>query len=133
MATNIKPTALETVMLMAPRAPKLQPNSLEARHGHFKKGAVLPETMAQVCPRVKVSDLPADFLKKNHIEALEQNQMIASCCRHPENHEVEACKSHPSEIVPDIYIFHCDKCNRKHRFFCVGMDDTRPSWKGIAA
>jgi hypothetical protein len=52
-------------------------------------------------------------LKQNHIEHLEHNQLIASCCRHPENHEVEAFKSHPDELA---------------RFFCVGMHDERPVW-----
>jgi hypothetical protein len=100
-----------------------------ARHGmHWAKGTVLPETQVPACPRVKVADLPEVFLKKSHIEHLEQNQKINSCCRHPENHEIEARKSHPDEQAPDIYIFHCT-CGRKHRFFCVGMtDDKRPTW-----
>lgn len=92
------------------------------------KGQVLPETQVQACPRVKVADLPVGHLKQKHIEHLEQNQKIASCCRHPENHEVEALKSHPNEAFPDIYIFHCN-CGRKHRFFCVGnTDPDRPFW-----
>lgn len=98
-----------------------------ARHGKFAKGAVLPETQVPACPRVKVSELPEGFLPQRWIDGLEQNQLIASCCRHPENHEIEAVKSHPEEMAPDIYIFHC-KCKRKHRRFCVGMTDERPSW-----
>jgi hypothetical protein len=99
-----------------------------ARHGmHWPDGTVLPETQAPACPRVKVADLPEGFLKPNHIAALEQNQQIASCCRHPENHEVEARKSHPEEPAPDIYIFHCT-CGKKHRFFCLGFGDPRPVW-----
>lgn len=99
------------------------------RHGTFPKGTVLPETRVQACPRVRVADLPDGFLKQKHIEHLEQNQKIASCCRHPENHFIEAFKSHPDEQVPDIYHFICDKCDRTHRFFCVGMtDDKRPMW-----
>lgn len=98
-----------------------------ARYGNVPKGTVLPETQVQACPRVKVADLPEGHLKPNHIAALEQNQKIASCCRHPENHEVEALKSHPDEQLADIYIFHCT-CGRKHRFFCVGAFDTRPFW-----
>lgn len=97
------------------------------RHGNFPKGTVLPDTQVQACPRVRVADLPDGHLKQRHIEHLEQNQQIAGCCRHPENHEVEARKSHHDEQVPDIYIFHCP-CGRKHRFFCVGMTDTRPVW-----
>lgn len=125
-----KPHSLSTLKISSKKPPsqRIQPHSLEARHGKFEKGAVLPETQVEASPRVKVADLPEGFLKTNHIEALEQNQKIASCCRHPENHEVEARKSHPDEKAPDIYIFHCT-CGRKHRFFCVGMDDERPSWK----
>lgn len=100
-----------------------------ARHGmYWPKGTVLPETQIPACPRVKVADLPEGTLKQKHIDHMEQNQQIASCCRHPENHEVEARKSHPDEFGPDIYIFHC-KCGKKHRFFCVGMHDERPAWE----
>lgn len=94
---------------------------------HWPKGKVLPETQVQACPKVKVADLPEGFLKKKHIEHLEQNQKIASCCRHPENHEVEAFKSHPEEKAPDVYVFHCT-CGKKHRFLCVGLEDERPMW-----
>jgi hypothetical protein len=35
----------------------------------------------------------------------------------------------PMSQAPDIYVFHCDKCKRKHRFFCVGQtDEKRPMW-----
>lgn len=98
-----------------------------AERNRWPKGQPRPETQVQACPRRKVSDFPPDHLKPNHIAHLEQNQMIASCCRHPENHEVEARKSHPDEPAPDIYIFHCT-CGRKHRFFCVGQTDKRPVW-----
>lgn len=101
---------------------------LGARYGNIPKGTVLPETQVPACPRVRVADLPEGHLKQKHIDALEQNQKIASCCRHPENHEVEARKSHPDEVAPDIYVFHC-KCGRQHRFFCTNMeDDRRPTW-----
>lgn len=123
------PHSLQTIKLTDGKTPaqRVVPGSLEARHGKFTKGMVLPETQVQACPRVRVADLPEGFLKPNHIAHLEQNQKIASCCRHPENHEVEALKSHPDEKAPDIYIFHC-VCGRKHRFFCVGMHDERPAW-----
>jgi hypothetical protein len=123
------PHSLQTIRLTDGKTPaqRIVPGSLFARHGKFEKGAVLPETQAQACHRVRVADLPEGFLKSNHVAALEQNQKIASCCRHPENHDVEALKSHPDERAPDTYVFHCN-CGRKHRFFCVGMTDERPAW-----
>jgi hypothetical protein len=79
----------------------------------------LPATQSVACPRVPVRQVRA-VLPAKYLEALEQNQQIASCCRHPENHEVEALYSGPqAEGVPDIYIFHCT-CGRKHSRFCVG-------------
>lgn len=127
----MKPHSISIVELSnnTSRAERLAKMGWAGRHGgYWPKGTVLPETRALVCPRVKVADLPDNFLKKNHIESLEQNQKIASCCRHPENHDVEAHKSHPDEKAPDIYIFICT-CGRKHRFFCVGETDIRPTWK----
>ncbi len=88
---------------------------------------ILPDTITQACPRYPVAKL-ANLLPIKFIEALEQNQKIASCCRHPENHDIEAFKSHPDEKAPDIYIFHCT-CGRKHRRFCVGGGDVRPVWE----
>lgn len=91
------------------------------------KGEVLPETLTPACPRRPVKDFPPGFLKESHFAHLEQNQKIASCCRHPENHDIEALKSHPDVPYPNIYIFHCT-CGKKHRFFCVGVKDQRPAW-----
>lgn len=79
------------------------------------------------CPRYPVAKL-IKLLPVKYMEALEQNQLIASCCRHPENHEIEAFKSRPDEKAPDIYIFHCT-CGRKHTRFCVGGGDVRPVWE----
>lgn len=121
----MKPHSLGTITLGPPVITPAQ-KAMGRRQATFK-GEVLPETQVPSCPRVKVADLPEGHLKQKHIEHLEQNQMIASCCRHPENHEVEALKSHPDELAPDIYIFHC-QCGRRHRFFCVGMHDQRPVW-----
>ncbi|MGE3712643.1 MAG: hypothetical protein AB7G35_23610, partial [Hyphomicrobiaceae bacterium] len=109
--------------------PSVPPSWFEARFGRYAKGSVLPVTLVPHSPRRRVADFPTGFLKQNHIDALEQNQKIASCCRHPENHEVEARKSHPDEPAPDIYVFHCGGCGRQHRFFCVGQEDTRPEWR----
>ena len=87
---------------------------------------------SQACPRwpvPKVMKIVPGFPVK-YIEALEQNQQIASCCRHPENHEIEALFSSEADRdkgIPDIYIFHCT-CGRKHRRFCVG-GGKRPFWE----
>ena len=111
----MQPHSIATVSIVpAPAAPRIE----------YPPGQV---TQVPACPRVKVADLPPGHLKASHIAHLEQNQKISSCCRHPENHEVEALKSRPDEPAPNIYIFHCT-CGRKHRFFCVGMTDERPVW-----
>lgn len=80
------------------------------------------------------------LLPTKYIEALEHNQQIASCCRHPENHTIEAWYSSEADRdrgVPDIYIFTCT-CGRKHRRFCVGgsagsgpnaQPEVRPFWE----
>lgn len=82
--------------------------------------------MRIACERIAVSKL-GDLIPLKYIEALEQNQLISSCCRHPENHDIEAGYSSPEETVPDIYIFHCT-CGRKHTRLCVGNGDVRPFW-----
>lgn len=126
----MKPHSLSTVTLTNRKSPQQRLKEIgpiAERHGIYPKGALLPETAVQACPKVKVADLPEGFLPIRYIEALEQNQLILSCCRHPENHEIEALKSHPDEKLPDIYIFHCP-CGRKHRRFCAGQADTRPVW-----
>lgn len=84
----------------------------------------------QACERRPVAKL-LRLLPAHFIQALEQNQKIASCCRHPENHDVEARYSSEKvrdvEKVPDIYIFHC-ACGRQHRRFMVGAG-VRPVWE----
>lgn len=91
------------------------------------------------CPPYPVAKL-GGIIPSKYIEALEQNQQIASCCRHPENHTVEAWYSSDEDRdrgVPDIYIFTCT-CGKKHRRFCVGgsvgsgpaaVPDARPFWE----
>jgi hypothetical protein len=129
----MKPHSIQTANLhnrLTPSQKKEKEAALgpiAARYGSIHKGAALPASQVSACPRVKVADLPEGHLKQTHIEAMEHNQKIASCCRHPENHDVEALKSHPAEPVPDIYVFHC-KCGKKHRFFCLGSTDSRPMW-----
>jgi hypothetical protein len=91
---------------------------------------VLPETRILACPAVKVADFPDGFIPAKYFESMEHNQLLPTCCRHPENHEIEAHKSHPEEDAPDIYIFICS-CGRKHRRLMLGAidDHPRPIWK----
>ena len=73
------------------------------------------------CRRSKVAKLDG-LLPARYLEALERNQLIQSCCRHPENHEVEAwfsCEAERARGIPDIYKFHCT-CGRTHTRFCIG-------------
>lgn len=82
------------------------------------------------CPRSPVKHWRS-IIPDRYIEQLEQNQQAASCCRHPENHEIEAWYANGEQEAkrePDIYIFHCT-CGRKHRRVCVGALDTRPFWE----
>lgn len=82
------------------------------------------------CPPRPVAKL-GGLIPPKYIEALEQNQKIASCCRHPENHTLEAwysCEAERDRGMPDIYIFTCT-CGRKHHRFCVGGGDVRPFWE----
>lgn len=102
------------------------------------RAATTPEALAVVqaemavhaaAPRVRVKNPAPDVwtaagqrIPIRWAEALEQNQQIASCCRHPENHEISAWYSSDADRakgVPDIYVFHCP-CGRNHRRFCVG-------------
>jgi hypothetical protein len=78
-----------------------------------------------VCKRHPVAKL-LSLLPAKYIHSLEQNQQIASCCRHPENHLIEAWKSREEEDAPDIYINICT-CGRKHYRFCTGGGE-RPFW-----
>ena len=87
------------------------------------------ENHMRACKRTKARK-GWDLLPPHYIEALEQNQKIASCCRHPENHDVEAWYSSADDAakgVPDIYKFICT-CGRTHARFCVGGGDVRPVW-----
>lgn len=98
-----------------------------------KTGEHKPKTMhfgpegkqVEICPRVPVRALMNDAIKMlpvRYMEALEHNQLIKSCCRHPENHDIIAFKSHPDLDDPDIYQFICDQCGNVHtRFLCEGV------------
>lgn len=87
-----------------------------------------PVTMVLACKRHPVAKLKG-LIPEKFLEALEYNQMIASCCRHPENHDIEAFRSRAEETAPDVYVFHCNGCGRKHRRFCLGGGDERPFWE----
>ncbi len=83
----------------------------------------------ECCPRIPVKKLNNDqmaLLPIKFIESLEQNQKIASCCRHPENHDIIAQKSHKDEKTPDIYKFICT-CGKVHTRFMMGAGP-RPHW-----
>lgn len=74
-------------------------------------------------------------------EELEHNQIAAGCCRHPENHDIEAWYSDEEQRelgIPNIYIFVCTSAhphsirvnkNRYHVRFCVGQEKDRPFWE----
>jgi len=93
----------------------------------------LPEdrTHKLACRRVKVADCPAK-IPLRFIEALEQNQKISSCCRHPENHDIVAYhspsaeRSPSGELAADIYTFICT-CGNLHRRVMLGRGE-RPMW-----
>jgi len=81
-------------------------------------------------------DSPRNLLPLKYVESLEQNQQLATCCRHPENHDIEAWYSNDEERakgIPNIYILHCS-CGRQHKRFCVGQNpphgekEVRPFW-----
>jgi hypothetical protein len=80
------------------------------------------------CKRRPVAKL-FDLLPVKYVEQLEQNQRIATCCRHPENHDIEAwssCETERQNGTPDIYKMYCT-CGRVHVRFCVGSG-YRPIW-----
>lgn len=82
------------------------------------------------CPRVELVKV-VKLLPEKYYQSLEQNQQISSCCRHPENHEIEAfysCDEIKTKGVPDIYKNYCT-CGRTHVRFCVGECDIRPFWE----
>jgi hypothetical protein len=100
------------------------------RWGRFPKGTTLPETQIVVSPRVPMAEFAPGWIPKDLYERnLEQNQLIKSCCRHPEHHTIEARKSHPDEQVPDVYRFHCEDCGAVHHILCTGPG-FRPEWEG---
>jgi hypothetical protein len=89
--------------------------------GDVSFGTLTEEGHILACPRVKAR-LIQSLMPPKWFAMLEQNQQLASCCRHPEDHDIEAWYSSPDDAakgIPDIYIFHCT-CGRQHRRFIVG-------------
>ena len=89
-------------------------------------------THVQACPRVPTSKV-LDQIPLRFFERLEQDQLLSSCCRHPENHEIEARWLNEEQRMfregkPDIYIFHCT-CGREHIFLWIGDSAFHPFWK----
>lgn len=100
-------------------------------------------THIEACPRTAVSELLARGVRIPALffEQLEENQLLKSCCRHPENHTLTAhyTSKHwkekrtvegyyePNGGVPDFYIFQCT-CGRIHQRGCSGVDLLRPIW-----
>jgi hypothetical protein len=103
-----------------------------------------PGTHILACRRIAVRKLMAfdddgnlvegaqgNVLPDKFIRQYEQNQVLAHCCRHPENHDIAAWYSNVHHFLirrPDIYILHC-KCGRQHRRLMVGLRDERPTWE----
>lgn len=106
----------------------------------------VPEGHIQACARVKIKQHPRApgvlmaggvVLRPWMYEGnLEQNQQIAHCCRHPENHEISAWYSSANDAakgIPDVYKFHCT-CGRTHVRWMLGGSDPetgkgmRPKW-----
>lgn len=91
----------------------------------------MDEHLIPVSPRRRVDSLRAGLIPIKFIETLEHDQKLAHCCRHPEDHEIEALKTKKELVRPDVYIFHCT-CGRKHRRFMCGDDsktpENRPVW-----
>lgn len=70
------------------------------------------------------------IIPQRFLEQYEQNQQLAHCCRHPENHDIEAfysCREEEEKGIPDVYILHC-KCGRQHRRLMCGGGE-RPVWE----
>jgi hypothetical protein len=85
------------------------------------------------CPIVPIENPAPDvfraggaLLPLGWIEQQEQNQQIASCCRHPENHSIGAFYSSKRDEdlgVPDIYILFCP-CGKTHVKWCMSRPET---------
>lgn len=103
---------------------------------------MITDKAIRACPPAKVSRFPPGFIPTRYIEDLEHDQKLKTCCRHPENHYIEAFYSSeawqnktdplgrhdPLGGVPDIYVFWCNVCKKGHGRFMIGNGDVRPIW-----
>lgn len=99
------------------------------------------DQLRPACVRTSMRQIGHIIPKRLYERNLEQNQNIAVCCRHADEHDIEAFYSSEEDAtrgVPDIYVFHCNGCGRKHRVFCVGGSkgagpdapmELRPKWE----
>lgn len=89
-----------------------------------------PETRVLVCKRRPVASFAPGLIPRQMMEPMEQNQLLSSCCRHPENHDIEAWKAHPGLKGPDQYIFTCT-CGKRHVNWLLGIkfDYLLPEWR----
>lgn len=130
----------------------------EAEHGPHRLGLqrVPLRKLVQFDEDGNVVQTPGNLNKRNvllikYIEQAQQNQQAASCCRHPENHDVVALYSCEAEKTrdgknqpPDIYLLICKEKHdfgvvkgfeelgvvvgeAHHRKFCTG-GGPRPGW-----
>jgi hypothetical protein len=102
-----------------------------------------PGTHVLACHRIPVRKLmaydangnldrnsPNNLLPLKFVERLEQDQKLAHCCRHPENHDIVAwytCEAEEEQGTPDLYILHCT-CGRQHRRLMCTLSE-RPYWE----
>lgn len=89
-----------------------------------------PETRVLTCPRRPVASFKPGYIPWQIMEPMEHDQKLSSCCRHPENHDIEAWKSNPNVKGPDQYIFTC-ACGKRHTNWILGIkyDYPLPEWK----
>ena len=88
-----------------------------------------PGTHVLACHRIPVRKLmaydangnldrnsPNNLLPVKFVERLEQDQLLPSCCRHPENHLIEAwytCEAEENAGTPDLYRLICTAVHPK--------------------
>ena len=72
-----------------------------------------------------------NLLPLKFVERLEQDQTLSHCCRHPENHSIEAWFTTAIDELrgtPDLYLLRCT-CRRVHKRLMCGDGQIRPVWE----